>query len=64
MLNREPIALAVTGGSSDFVVDTGGRRIAIETEWSSGDPLLHARVDRQAVVVQVDAMGAGLAADA
>ena len=59
MLNRAPVAVTATGGGSDFVIDTGGRRIEIETEWSPGDPLLHARVDRQVVVVQVDAAGAG-----
>ncbi len=59
MLNRAPVAVTVTGGGSDFVIDTGGRRIEIETEWSPGDPLLHAKVDRQVVVVQVDAAGAG-----
>ena len=59
MLNREPVALAVTGGGPDFVVDVGGRQLAIETDWSPGEPLMHAKVDRQAIVVQIDAVGAG-----
>ncbi len=59
MLNRDPVALAVTGGGSDFVVDVAGRRLAIETDWWPGEPLMHAKVDRQAVVVQIDAVGAG-----
>ena len=59
MLNRDPVALAVTGGSSDFEVDVGGRRLAIETDWSPGEPLMHAKVDGQVVVVQIDTVGAG-----
>ena len=59
MLNRDPVALAVTGGSSDFEVDVGGRRLAIETDWSPGEPLMHAKVDGQTVVVQIDAVGSG-----
>ena len=59
MLNRDPVTLNVTGGSSDFQVDVGGRRLAIETDWSPGEPLMHAKVDRQAVVVQIDPSGAG-----
>src|SRR6201999_599402 len=31
MLNRAPVALTVTGKGSDFAVEVGGRRIAIET---------------------------------
>ena len=59
MLNRKPVALTVTGGGSDFVVDVDGRRIGIETDWSPGEPLFHAKVDLQAIVVQVDAVGPG-----
>jgi len=59
MLNRQPVALTVTGGGSDFAVDVGGRPLAIETDWSPGEPLMHAMVDGQAVVVQIDAVGAG-----
>jgi propionyl-CoA carboxylase alpha chain len=59
MLNRAPHALTVTGGDSDFVVDVAGRRIEIATDWSPGEPLFHARVDLQAIVVQVDAVGPG-----
>jgi propionyl-CoA carboxylase alpha chain len=58
MLNREPVTLSVAGGS-DFVVETGGRRLVIATDWSPGEPLLHAHVDGQAVAVQVDAVGSG-----
>jgi propionyl-CoA carboxylase alpha chain len=59
MLNRQPVALTVTGGSSDFLIDVGGRPLAIETEWSPGEPLLRAQVEGQAVVVQIDAAGSG-----
>jgi propionyl-CoA carboxylase alpha chain len=59
MLNRQPVALTVTGSGSEFVVDVGGRALAIATGWSPGEPLMHATVDRQAVVVQIDATGGG-----
>ena len=59
MLNREPVALTVTGKGSDFAVEVGGRRIAIETDWQPGDPLFHGKVDGQVVAVQVDAVGSG-----
>jgi propionyl-CoA carboxylase alpha chain len=59
MLNRAPNVLTVSGGGSDFVVDVAGRRIEIETDWSPGEPLFHAKVDLQAIVVQVDAVGPG-----
>jgi propionyl-CoA carboxylase alpha chain len=59
MLNRAPVAVTVAGGGSHFVVDVAGRRLAIETNWSPGEPLVHAKVDGQAVVVQVDAVGSG-----
>jgi propionyl-CoA carboxylase alpha chain len=59
MLNRESIAVSVTANGGDFAVETGGRRLAIETDWVPGDPLLHARVDGQPIVVQIDAVGSG-----
>jgi propionyl-CoA carboxylase alpha chain len=59
MLNRKPVPLVVTGGGSDFIVDVDGRRIAIETDWSPGEPLFHGTVDGEAVAVQVDAVGSG-----
>jgi propionyl-CoA carboxylase alpha chain len=59
MLNREPVALDVTGDGTGFVVDVGGRHLAIETDWSPGEPLMHATVDRQVIVVQIDAVGSG-----
>jgi len=59
MFNRKPIAVTATGSGPDFAVDVGGRRIVIGTDWSPGEPLLHARVDGLVVVVQVDAVGAG-----
>src|SRR4029077_21223426 len=57
MLNREPVALGVTGDGTGFVVDVGGRHLAIETDWSPGEPLVHATVDRQVIVVQIYAVG-------
>jgi propionyl-CoA carboxylase alpha chain len=59
MLNRDPVALTVTGSGSNFVVDVGGRHLAIETDWSPSEPLMHAKVDGQAIVVQIDAVGSG-----
>jgi propionyl-CoA carboxylase alpha chain len=59
MLNRQPLNLTITGDGSSFVVEADGRRLAIETEWSPGEPLMHATIDRQVVVVQVDAVGSG-----
>ncbi|MDI1288263.1 MAG: acetyl/propionyl/methylcrotonyl-CoA carboxylase subunit alpha [Reyranella sp.] len=59
MMNRQPVALSVSGSGSDFAVEVSGRRIAIETGWSPGEPLFHAKVDGQAVAVQVDAVGPG-----
>src|SRR6185436_15738447 len=59
MLNRQPVAVGVTGKGASFTVEVGGRRIAIETAWQPGDPLLHGTVDGQAVAVQVDAVGSG-----
>jgi propionyl-CoA carboxylase alpha chain len=59
MLNRQPLVLTITGDGSSFVVEADGRRLTIETAWSPGEPLMHATIDRQAVVVQVDAVGSG-----
>ncbi|HTG20624.1 MAG TPA: acetyl/propionyl/methylcrotonyl-CoA carboxylase subunit alpha [Reyranella sp.] len=59
MLNRDPVALTVTGSGSNFVVDVGGRHLAIETDWSPSEPLMHAKIDGQTVVVQIDAVGSG-----
>ncbi len=59
MLNREPVTLTVTGTNPHFAVDVAGRQITIETEWSPGEPLFHAKVDGEALVVQVDAVGSG-----
>jgi propionyl-CoA carboxylase alpha chain len=59
MLNREPVKLTVAGTNPHFAVDVAGRRITIETGWSPGEPLFHAKVDGEALVVQVDAVGSG-----
>ncbi|MBL0900883.1 MAG: biotin/lipoyl-binding protein, partial [Reyranella sp.] len=59
MLNRKPMTVTVTSSKSSYMVDTDGRRIAIETGWTPGEPLLHADVDGAHVVVQVDAVGSG-----
>jgi propionyl-CoA carboxylase alpha chain len=59
LLNRQPVALTVTGSGPEFDVDVGGRRLAIETRWSPGEPLMRAKVDSQPVVVQIDALGTG-----
>ncbi|WIM14311.1 MAG: Propionyl-CoA carboxylase biotin-containing subunit [Enhydrobacter sp.] len=59
MLNRAPIEVAIAGSGRQFTVETGGRRLEIETGWSPGEPLLRATIDRQPVVVQVDTAGSG-----
>ncbi|MFZ5782989.1 MAG: acetyl-CoA carboxylase biotin carboxylase subunit [Pseudomonadota bacterium] len=59
LLNREPVALTVLGAAPSFVVEAGNRRLAVETPWSPGEPLVRATVDGQPVVVQVDAVGSG-----
>jgi propionyl-CoA carboxylase alpha chain len=59
LLNREPVAMAIAGDGAGFEVAVSGRRLAIETNWTPGEPLMHATVDGQALVVQVDATGIG-----
>ena len=59
MLNREPMAVRVTGNGAAFAIEAGDRKIAIETNWVPGEPLLHATVDGHHIVVQVDALGSG-----
>jgi propionyl-CoA carboxylase alpha chain len=59
MLNREPMAVRVAGQGAAFTVEAGDREIAIETNWVPGEPLLHATVDGQHIVVQVDTLGSG-----
>ncbi|MBV8191271.1 MAG: acetyl/propionyl/methylcrotonyl-CoA carboxylase subunit alpha, partial [Alphaproteobacteria bacterium] len=59
MLNRQPIALTLTGSGSDYQVDAAERHLRLETNWIAGEPLLRARVDGRHVVVQIDAVGSG-----
>ena len=59
MLNRKPMTVTVTGAGSAYTVDMGSRRLSIETGWTPGEPLLHADIDGEHVVVQVDAVGPG-----
>ena len=59
MLNREPVAVTITGADSVFAVDVDGRRVTVETGWQPGDPLVHATVDGQVIAVQVDHVGSG-----
>jgi propionyl-CoA carboxylase alpha chain len=59
MLNREPVALEVTSSQKGYAVTVGKRKLAVETFWSPGEPLFHAKIDGQAVAVQVDAVGSG-----
>ncbi len=59
MLNRAPIAVSVSGGGLEYVVETDGRHIVIETGWLPGEPLVRAKVDQHDIVVQVDALGSG-----
>jgi propionyl-CoA carboxylase alpha chain len=59
MLNRQPVAVGVAGKDTRFTAEVSDRRIAIETDWQPGDPLLHGTIDGQVVAVQVDAAGSG-----
>ncbi|WP_422002123.1 acetyl-CoA carboxylase biotin carboxylase subunit [Reyranella sp.] len=60
MLNREPTDVTVTAGNpGGFSVETGGRTLAVETDWTPGEPLLRATIDGHAVVVQIDAVASG-----
>jgi propionyl-CoA carboxylase alpha chain len=59
MLNREPMALTVTGRGRGCVVSSGDRKVTIETDWALGEPLMHATVDGEHMVVQIDAVGSG-----
>ena len=59
MLNRQPMAVEVTGVNPHFTVEADGREIVVQTAWSPGDPLMHATIDKQHVVVQIDALGSG-----
>jgi propionyl-CoA carboxylase alpha chain len=59
MLNRAPMEVDVAGGEGTFEVAVGDRKIAIATGWSPGEPLFHAKVDGEAVAVQVDSVGSG-----
>ncbi len=49
----------MSGGGLEYVVETEGRHIVIETGWLPGEPLVHAKVDQHDIVVQVDALGSG-----
>ncbi|WP_395713281.1 acetyl-CoA carboxylase biotin carboxylase subunit [Reyranella sp.] len=59
MLNREPVALEVTSSQKGYAVTVGKRKLKVETFWAPGEPLFHAKIDGQAVAVQVDAVGSG-----
>ena len=60
MLNREPMAVTVSAGNpGGFAVEAGGRTLAVETDWSPGDPLFRATIDGQPIVVQIDALASG-----
>jgi propionyl-CoA carboxylase alpha chain len=59
MLNREPVALNITGKDGNFTVKVADRSIAVQTGWVPGEPLLHGKIDGQDVAVQVDAVGSG-----
>ena len=46
MLNREPMAVTVIAGNpGGFAVEADGRTIAVETDWSPGEPLMRATID-------------------
>jgi len=57
VLNGKPVGLRMNGVNPGFAIDIGKRRIAIETQWAPGEPLIHAKVDGRPVVMQVDTVG-------
>ena len=59
MLNRKPLSVTVTGADGRFEVVAGERRIAVETAWLPGVPLMHATIDGETVVVQIDPLDSG-----
>jgi propionyl-CoA carboxylase alpha chain len=59
LLNREPVAMSISCEGTGFEITVGDRRLGVESGWNPGEPLLHATVDGQALVVQVDATGIG-----
>jgi propionyl-CoA carboxylase alpha chain len=60
MLNREAMAVSVSAGNpGGFTVEADGRKIAVKTDWSPGEPLMRATIDKQQVVVQIDALASG-----
>ncbi len=60
MLNRQPMNVTVsTGNPGGITVEADGRQIVVETDWLPGDPLMHAAIDKQPVVVQIDALASG-----
>ncbi len=60
LLNRQPMAVNVTAGNpGGFTVEAGGRKIEVATAWSPGEPLMHATIDGQHVVVQIDVLASG-----
>ncbi|MCW5734779.1 MAG: acetyl/propionyl/methylcrotonyl-CoA carboxylase subunit alpha [Enhydrobacter sp.] len=59
LLNREPVPITSSGDNGRFTFIVEDRRIAIETGWAPGDPLLHGTVDGVPVAVQVDSVGSG-----
>jgi propionyl-CoA carboxylase alpha chain len=60
MLNREPMNVTVSAGNpGGFTVEADGRKITVETDWSPGEPLMRATIDKQQVVVQIDALASG-----
>jgi len=59
MLNRTAMPVSITGGSEGVQVRFGERTIAVSTDWQPGEPLVHASVDGEHIVVQIDAVGSG-----
>jgi len=59
LLNRKPVGVTIGGDDTGYHVEVGDRRLAVETDWSPGDALMHATVDKQSAVIQIDAMDSG-----
>jgi propionyl-CoA carboxylase alpha chain len=55
MLNREPVPLVV----AEDLIKVSGRDISLTTDWEPGDPLFHATLEGERIVVQADPVGSG-----
>jgi len=48
--------VTLVAGPVSLDTPVGVCRIDVETDWSPGDPLMHATIDKQHVVIQIDTL--------